>query len=157
MFIVPVIAVYTSLVTSNYFVQRSRALDMARSLSGDKGIINLGAGASRDSDAKFISETPEIEVNADINDPACVYVDLESPLSWDDDEFDVAFASHVLEHLHNWEQALDEWNRIADHVIVVVPHPLSIPGRLGHLHVQHFSFTDAKYIEQRWPKTKVFM
>ncbi|MDD5547026.1 MAG: methyltransferase domain-containing protein [Candidatus Omnitrophica bacterium] len=151
---------YTAWAIGNFFATRSQALATARSLAIDKGMINLGAGCMRDQLTMGICGLPEVVVNADINSggPNSVVTDFESgSLPFTDGEFDVAFASHVLEHIVNWEQALDEWNRIADRVIVVLPHPLSIAGRLAREHVQHFSQADAAAIEAAWPKTKVFM
>jgi SAM-dependent methyltransferase len=153
-------AAYTTWVIGNFFVQRSQALAVARSLAGDKGMINLGAGCTRDPMTMDICELPEVVVNADRNSggPNVVVADFESgSLPFADGEFDVAFASHVLEHLENWEQALSEWNRIADRVIVVLPHPLSIAGRLAREHKQHFSQADAVAMENRWPRTSIFM
>ncbi len=151
---------YTVWAIGNFFITRSQALATARSLAGDKGMINLGAGCTRDPMTMDICQLPEVVVNADRNSggPNVVVADFDSgSLPFTDGQFDVAFASHVLEHLENWEQALDEWNRIADNVIVVLPHPLSIAGRLAREHVQHFSQADAVAIENRWPRTSVFM
>ncbi|MFA5401736.1 MAG: methyltransferase domain-containing protein [Dehalococcoidia bacterium] len=150
---------YTAWATANFFLKRSEALDIARSLAADKGMINLGAGCNRDSLTMGICSLPEVVTNADINagGPNSVIANFESGrLPFADRQFDVAFASHVLEHLVNWETALDEWNRIADRVIVVLPHPLSIMGHVAREHVQHFSHADARAIEAAWPRTKIF-
>lgn len=150
---------YTVWAMSNFFLTRSQALDTARSLTADKGMINLGAGCNRAPMTMDICNLPEVVTNADINagGPNSVVADFESGrLPFADRQFDVAFASHVLEHLVNWETALDEWNRIADRVIVVLPHPLSIMGHVAREHVQHFSHADARAIEAAWPRTKIF-
>lgn len=151
---------YTAWATANFFLTRGEALDTARSLAVDKGMINLGAGCDRDPLTMGICNLPEVVTNADINagGPNSVVADFESGrLPFADRQFDVAFASHVLEHIVNWEKALDEWNRIADRVIVVLPHPLSIAGHMAREHVQHFSHADAREIEAAWPRTKIYM
>jgi len=80
----------------------------------------------------------------------------EAPLPFTEKQFDVAFASHVLEHLKNWEQALSEWTRIANHTVVVLPNPLSIGGWVYSEHKQHFGFGDIDYIRNWWSNVAVF-
>ena len=143
----------------NQTIQKNRGLSLARSLSADKGIINLGAGCSRTGFAEAVCELPEVIYNVDLSAECqkCMIVNLEkAPLPFTDNQFDVAFASHVLEHLINWEQALDEWTRIADHVVIVLPNPLSISGWLYLEHKQHFSFSDMNYIRELWSNVEVF-
>jgi len=63
--------------------------------------------------------------------------------------------SHVLEHLDNWEFALSEASRVADHVVIVLPHPLSPAGWLDPAHKQHFSREDMAVMERAFPNVKV--
>ena len=150
---------YGAAVATNYFSRKGVALDRALELVGDRGIINIGSGCSRSALAGYICNLESVRVNVDISNGSakmlCVDLELGS-LPFEDKEFDVAYASHVLEHLKNWQGALDEWCRIADYVIVVLPHPLSIGGRLNPDHWQHFSFRDMDYIRLHWPTVELF-
>lgn len=149
---------YAKAVSLNFFGKKKAALARACELVNNKGIINLGAGYRRSAFAKYVCTLEIVRVNVDIVDgaPKMLVADLEEPLPFPDEEFDVAFASHVLEHLNHWRLALDEWTRIADHVVVVLPHPLSIGGRLAPNHRHHFSLSDMGYISQVWPSVEVF-
>lgn len=152
-------SLYGIAVLINFINQKESALQYARSLVNSKGIINLGAGCSRTGFAEAVCELPEVVYNVDLGGdcPKCMVVNLEkAPLPFTDKQFDVAFASHVLEHLENWEQALDEWTRIADHTVVVLPNPLSIGGWVYSEHKQHFSFGDMDYIRTHWSNVAVF-
>ena len=43
-----------------------------------------------------------------------------------DSSLDYVFSSHTLEHLEDWEQALDEWSRKlrpGGHLFLYLPHP----------------------------------
>lgn len=152
-------SLYGVAVYANFIVKKKRALALARSLSADKGIINLGAGCSRTGFSEAVCELPEVVFNVDLAEacPKCIAINLEeAPLPFTDKQFDVAFASHVLEHLENWEQALNEWARIADYVVVALPNPLSISGWIYSEHKQHFSFGDMNYMREYWPSVTIF-
>ena len=139
--------------------RKRMALEEARSLAGEKGIINLGADGHTQF-SREVANLSKVKVNVDIRPDGAKSLQAnleEAHLPFYDREFGVAFASHVLEHLENWELALTEWNRVADWVIVVVPHPLSLTGRIHLDHKQFFGFEDKAEIETRWPRTKVFM
>ncbi len=150
---------YGLAVFANFVSQKQHAIALAISLNADKGIVNLGAGCSRTGFSEAVCELPEIVYNVDLGGtcPKCLTVNLEkSPLPFSDKQFDVAFASHVLEHLVNWKQALNEWTRIADHVVIVLPNPLSISGWVYSEHKQHFSFGDLDYMRTHWANVTVF-
>jgi SAM-dependent methyltransferase len=142
---------YTAIVTSNYYSKRNFGMDRALFLSKSKGIINIGSGCDWSSSAMSFCKLPQVRANLDINIspdcPHCQYANLEdASLPFSDGEFDVAFSSHSLEHLNNWQAALTEWSRIADHLILVLPNPFSIVSYFNNLHVQHFSYDDMKNI-----------
>lgn len=146
-------------IYANFTIKKERALALARSLYIDKGIINLGAGCSRTGFSEAVCELPEVVFNVDLvgDCSKCITINLEeTPLPFNDRQFDVAFASHVLEHLENWEQALNEWTRIADYVVIVLPNPLSISGWIHPAHKQHFSFSDMNYMRNYWPRVTIF-
>ncbi|MBU0598981.1 class I SAM-dependent methyltransferase [Patescibacteria group bacterium] len=136
----------------NFVSKKNQALTRARSLSGEKGIINLGAGCSRMGFSESTCNLPEVVVNVDLTTwgPKAEIHNLQERLPFADGEFDVAFASHVLEHLDHWQEALNDWTRIADHAIIVLPNPLSIGGWIHSEHKQHFSFGDINFIRQNW-------
>lgn len=142
---------------------KKEAFGYAEKLANSKGIINLGAGPHRTlhTDRPFaqkVSRSPAI-VNIDIvanGMPHFIQLDIEKErLPFADRFFGVAFCSHVLEHLDNWDFALGEAMRVADSVVVVLPHPFSPIGRLVPSHKQHFTFSDITEIE-RLPRVKVF-
>lgn len=142
---------YTTVAGINFIAKKEKAFRMARSLVNNKGIINLGAGIHRSAFALAVANSPEVVVNVDLVPDGLsnyITVDLEeTPWPFQDKEFDVAFMSHVLEHLENWEQALQEAQRIADYVVLVLPHPLSLAGHLSPEHRQHFGFDDLQILK----------
>jgi len=149
----------TAVITAtNHILTKKRAFNYARSLVGEKGIINLGAGPHRTLLAQTIAASPEVVANLDIVPnglPHFTQWDIEKGLPFSDKIFDVALASHVLEHLDDWEFALSEACRVADRVVVVLPHPLSIGGWLNLEHKQHFSREDMANMERAFPNVKV--
>ncbi len=138
---------------------KRQAFAYAQSLANGKGIINLGAGPHRTFLAQEISQNQAVEANIDIvpnGMPHYIQLDIERErLPFPDCFFGVAFCSHILEHLVSWDFALGEAMRVADKVVVVLPHPLSPIGWLCPAHRQHFSFDDIAEIE-RLPTVKVF-
>jgi SAM-dependent methyltransferase len=139
---------------------KEEALARALELSGEKGIINLGAGCSRNSETMDICRLPEIITNIDktvADCPKCSVVNLEdASLPYADKTFDVAFASHVLEHINNWRAALEEWIRVSDHQIIVLPSPYFLGGHTSIHHVNFFSFSDMNAIVQEYPSVEIF-
>lgn len=136
------------------------AFEHAKQLSNGKGIINIGAGPHRSYQAQIIAEQPETLANIDIAPngmPRFMQLDVERDLlPFADKQFGCAFASHVLEHLDNWQFALNEMVRVADHVVVVLPHPLYFSGWLWPEHRQHFSVDDIDEIVGLYPNVKVY-
>ena len=139
---------------------KREAFAYARQLHTGKGIINLGAGPHRTLLAKDIASAPEVVANIDIVPdglPNFIVLNIETEiLPFADKQFDCAFMSHVLEHLHDWEFALYEAIRVADHVVIALPHPLSLTGLLHPEHKQHFTVSDIRGIELTFPDVKIF-
>lgn len=136
----------------NLLAKKQEAFTVAKSLVTNKGILNAGAGPQKPLIAQSIARSPEVVANIDIVPdglPHYRQLDLEkTPYPYKDKQFDVIFASHVLEHLTNWQESLSEMTRIADWVIIVLPNPLSLPGWLAPAHKQHFSFQDIDSLQE---------
>ena len=141
-------------------VTKQAAFEEARELSNGKGIINLGAGPHRTYQAQIIAESPEILTNIDIAPngiPHFMQLDIETErLPFADKRFGCAFASHILEHLDNWQFALEEMVRVADYVVVVLPDPVYFSGWVAPSHRQHFSRDDVEKIVEFYPNVEVY-
>ena len=139
---------------------KDEAFEEAKRLSNGKGIINLGAGPHRTYQGQVIAESPEILSNIDFVPnglPHFLQLDLEKrALPFADKQFGCAFASHVLEHLGNWQFALAEMLRVADNVVVVLPDPLYFSGWLAPSHEQHFSVEEINEIAELYPEVTVY-
>ncbi len=141
-------------------VAKTAAFQEARRLGNGKGLINIGCGPHRTYQTQIIAEQPDVLANLDIvpnGMPHFSQIDLErSPLPFADKQFGCAFASHVLEHLDNWSFALEEACRVADYVVVVLPHPAYFSGWLIPSHRQHFSRDDIHEMTQLYPNVVVY-
>lgn len=131
---------------------KEEAFNYALTLQGYKGIANFGAtGSGVRWACRKIAQSPAIKVNVDIkadDTPKFLHHNLEQmPYPFGDKEFNVAFCSHILEHLENWEGALNEWRRIADNVVLVLPYPY-LHGWLSPDHKQHFTAGDVEKMRQ---------
>lgn len=139
---------------------KNAAFREAKALSNGRGIINLGAGPHRTFGAQIIAEQPEVLANVDValdGLPHFLQLDIETePLPFGDKQFGVAFLSHVLEHLDNWQFALAEASRVADYVVVVLPHPAHFSGWLAPEHRQHFSTDDIHQLAELYPNVEVY-
>ena len=139
---------------------KDEAFEEAKRLSNGKGIINLGAGPHRTYQGQIIAESPEIFSNVDIVPNGMSHflqLDLEKgTLPFADKWFGCAFASHVLEHLVNWQFALAEMLRVADNVVVVLPDPLYFSGWLSPEHRQHFSIEEINEMAGLYPDVTVY-
>ena len=145
---------------ANHMITKYRAFEYAKSLVKGRGIINLGSSGSIDPLSDMISNDPLVYSNVDIveekDSPFNFYKhDLNQPLTFNSKLYDVAFASHILEHLDNWQGALGEFSRIADNVVIVLPSPLSLGNYLNTLHKRVFSPTQIAEMESN-PNVKVF-
>lgn len=153
------VALVTGVNVTHHISTKKHAFNYAKSLVREKGIINLGAGPHRTLLAEVIANSPEVRANLDIvpdGMPNFMQWDIEEPLPFGDKIFDVTFASHVLEHLDNWQFTLSEAIRVADHTVIVLPHPLSPGGWLNPFHKQHFSKGDIAEMENTFPNTTVW-
>lgn len=131
----------------------------AKSLAKEKGILNLGAGPGRSFFAQTVAFSPEVAANIDITPngiPNFMQWNIEKDLPFRNKQFNVVFLSHVLEHLDNWEPTLEEACRVADRVVIVLPHPYSPSGWLSPSHRQHFSKSDIEWIKEKYPNVSIY-
>lgn len=139
---------------------KDAAFEEAKRLSNGKGIINIGAGPHRIFGAQVVARDLEVLANIDIELdglPNFIQLDIETELlPFADKQFGVAYCSHVLEHLDNWEFCLREMVRVADYVVVVLPDPVYFSGWLAPDHKQHFSVDDIDEILQLYPDVVVY-
>ena len=144
----------------HHIITKATAFEEAKRLAGARGIINLGAGPHRTLLAQELAASPEVLANVDVamdGMPQFLQLDMETePLPFGDKQYGVAFASHVLEHLSNWQFALAEACRVADYVVVVLPHPAYFSGWFDPEHRQHFSRDDIDEIAQLYPNVEVY-
>ena len=99
-----------------------QALRLAQ--TSQKPILSVGAGTN-----------PFGDVKCDIRPKqGVIYADAQNLAQFDDKQFSVAFLSHVLEHVEEPNKALNEANRVADHVVIVTPSPLFPPAWLSPQH-----------------------
>ncbi|WP_024850493.1 class I SAM-dependent methyltransferase [Hydrogenovibrio kuenenii] len=77
--------------------------------------LNVGGGYGG---AHQILERFGFEVTTCDIDGSCDYCDLNQPLSYADDSFDVVICLAVLEHLHDWQNGLEELKRVAKHLVI---------------------------------------
>jgi len=158
--VVGVAGAYAAVDALHMTATKEVAFEEAKRLSNGKGIINLGAGPHRTYQGQIIAESPEIFSNIDIvpnGMPHFLQLDLEkSALPFANKQFGCAFASHVLEHLDNWQFSLAEMVRVADNVVVVLPDPLYFSGWLAPNHEQHFSVGEIDEIAELYPEVMVY-
>ena len=158
--IAALVGVPTAIQVSHFMLTKEYAFEEAQRLSGDKGIINIGAGPHQRFGAQAMATAPEVLANIDIDPdglPYFIQLDVErDSLPFSDKQFGCAFASHVLEHLDDWQFCLSEASRVADYVVVVLPHPCSFGGWLHPDHKQHFSVNDIDAILQLYPNVVVY-
>ena len=158
--VVTAVGAYAARDLLHVTITKAAAFEYARQLNNGKGIINLGAGPHRTYQAQVIAEAPEILANIDIvpdGIPRFLQLDIETaPLPFGDKQFGCALLSHVLEHLDNWQFALAEACRVADNVVVVLPHPGYFSGWLWPEHRQHFSRDDINEMAELYPNVVVY-
>jgi len=144
----------------HFGIVKNTAFTEAKRLSNGRGIINIGCGPHRTAWAQEVSQDPEVLINVDIvpdGMPNFLLLDVDAErLPFRDKQYGCAFASHTLEHLDNWEFALNEMARVADYVVVALPHPRSIAGWLSPAHKQHFSIADIDTLAELYPNVAIY-
>ncbi len=155
-----VLGAYVSCELFHLTTTKATAFEHAKQLANGKGIINLGAGPHRTCQAQVIACQPEVLTNIDIAPdgmPQFIQLDIEREvLPFADKQFGAAFLSHVLEHLNNWQFAVEEASRVADYVVIVLPHPAYFSGQFWPEHKQHFSRDDIQRMVDLYPNVEVY-
>lgn len=126
---------------------KQKAFSYAQRLTGGRGILNMGSGTPLNPTGRAVALNKNVRYNVDIRDNGTsklVQWDINQPLPFGDKEFDVVFASHILEHVENWEFALAEAKRVADHVVVVLPPVWGLSNWLHLGHKRIFSASTAQ-------------
>ena len=108
--------------------------------------LNLACGA--DYKDGWINQDFDDRVKAD------VYCDLDGiTLPFADASFNLIYASHILEHIHNLQDLKSELYRIlkpGGDLVCIVPHYLSVDAWGNPQHCRAFSLDSFK-IRQFWP------
>jgi SAM-dependent methyltransferase len=117
-----------------------QVLELARTLPEPVLDFGCGSGAlvrallSEGRTAEGI-ELRRPEIIASLKDDVRPFVKLhegEFPLPYRDDQFAAVICSEVLEHVPDWEKAVQEFGRIARHAIITVPDMSAIPSLYPH-------------------------
>lgn len=145
-------------------IVRINAFQKAKSLVVGKGIVNIGSTGNKINPLYFftaiVGHDSDVATNVDFRNhsgfPNFVEWNLEDPLPFTDKQFDAAFCSHTLEHVANWQQLLAEMDRVADNVIVVLPHFLLLTGYFHPDHKNHFLPHQIAAMEEQYPNLKVY-
>ena len=139
---------------------KKKAFNYAQSLAKNKGILNLGAGIERSRFAKEVAYSPQVRANVDVvyqKAPKWIVWDANKRLPFSDRSFDVVFVSHTLEHLKNWEFAIEEALRVGDKVVIVFPPSWAISNWLHPDHKKIWFIGEMKELEKKYPgRIKIF-
>jgi ubiquinone/menaquinone biosynthesis C-methylase UbiE len=152
------VGAYLGVGAINQETQKNKAFELSKKLSMSlvgtgKGNINLGAAGVNNPAATFtrsVVNDPSVTTNVDVvPGPKIEKLNLDiTPWPIADQQYDVAFASHILEHLANWQSAFDEMRRIATYVVIVLPYPYSFGWWATKEHKQHFTLEDINKMRQ---------
>lgn len=102
--------------------------------------LNLGCG----------EDYREGWINLDFNKKikADIYADIEKKLPFKDNTFDYVYAEHVMEHVRNLIQLMEELKRICKSGAIIeirVPHASSMPAYQDPTHVRFFTYRTFDY------------
>lgn len=121
------LAGYLTLEYVHTIVTKNKAIGYTNSVQGNK--LNIGATGVGQPVLKIASLNSgrKCDVCPDLSKDI-EHCELGQPLPYNSKEFDVVFASHVLEHVtpEHIRFATQEMSRIGNEVIIVVPHPLAL-------------------------------
>jgi len=109
-------------------IRYSQVLPYIKDLERKYGRLRiLDAGGGDGSLCDVLRSRGHDVVVLDISDRGEVRADLNKPLPFKDKSFDVVVSPAVVEHLNNWETALEEFKRVGKAVILTTPTPLAKP------------------------------
>jgi len=118
-------------------------------------ILDVGCGG-RLEEHRPLSGENVVSVDIDTEAKASVRGDIQL-LPFPDNSFDIVYASHVLEHVHNPMQAVEELKRVTKNIVIIkVPnaHALFSDESVGH----YFSwnrYTLRHLLEKFFAKTEL--
>lgn len=107
------------------------------STSVNKPLLNVGCG----NNPRFIGD-----INIDVREsilPNYQTVDVELPLPYADKTFGACAAFNIIEHVTNPREVLQELERVADRVYIVVPEIFSLIDYVGFGHKWMFGSAEA--------------
>jgi ubiquinone/menaquinone biosynthesis C-methylase UbiE len=112
-----------------------------------KGSENLNLGSGGDIDSRFVNLDRTKGQGADMA------WDLENtPLPFTDGRFKCVVASHILEHIHNYVELMNDLYRVMQpggHLIVFVPYFTSTDAYGDPTHVRVFSEQSWEFLNQK--------
>jgi SAM-dependent methyltransferase len=117
----------------------SSLLSYVKQYTSGKRVLDLGCGVGR-----YLQYFSATSVGVDASSPSlescrkqgvtAKFGDLNLPLDFDSEEFDVVFCSHTLEHIESPISFLRECNRVLKSdgsIIIIVPFEMSLTIGLG--------------------------
>ncbi len=114
---------------------KNKAVGYTNSIQGNKldiGAAGIGQPILR---AAYLNNGKKCDICPDLSKDI-EYCKLGQQLPYNSKEFEIVFASHVLEHVtpEFVRFAIQEMSRIGNEVIIVVPHPLALTFSLVPSH-----------------------
>lgn len=148
-------------------IRYSQVLPYIKGLERKQGRLRiLDAGGGDGSLHEILRNRGHDVVVLDITDKGDIKADLNKPLPFKDKSFDVVVSLAVVEHLNDWETALEEFKRIGKAVILTTPTPLAKPVlefltkfnlvNRGHIEDHKHYLTD-KEIKKHGYQTRSFL
>lgn len=128
------------------YLERENVFKQAKAKADELGKPLLNAGCEYYWTAIYGSDVNLDNVPRDV--PRFVLGSIEA-IPYPDKYFGVAFCSHVLEHVDDYEKALAELHRVADFVYVITPLPIS---GMNWLHPGHKRFFVGDKVYTRTPE-----
>jgi len=109
-------------------IRYSQVLPYIKSLEKKyKRLKILDAGGGDGFLSRILKRRGHKVIVLDVSNKGEVRADLNNPLPFKDKSFDVVVSTAVVEHLDNWETALEEFKRVGKAVILTTPTPLAKP------------------------------
>lgn len=133
-----------------------------RILFGDR-VLDIGGGSAPFKYATHILDSTAEEYNAQrYNEQVklregqkLINGTTDRLIEFKDNDFDFIYCSHLLEHVENLPETLDEISRVGKRGFVAVPHCLydawSVPATSGHKWFCDYDYTDNVFLIRKRP------